>query len=263
MKKALVLLAIILCHVSIWADTQVFMTPIEQDKVEVLQNSKLFNSPEEQQLLKDVGLSKYYRWIQNIQNQNVLIHLVQGQDLSQSFDNIKDQIAAKNPTALKLQELYIKTLDCDLGKDNFLRNNHPITQMITFEKEDPKNSKEYAFVYPLIPNKMEELRDLFQGPNKYPTKQDEEIARARGIAKMQIWMQNQGDKPYLVIYQEIQGPVSEAREKFREHIKKIDLSPENANIEAQRTKAFANVTGLSYEDLLPKLQSLQDKEVLN
>ncbi|MBS0653515.1 MAG: hypothetical protein JSR39_08355 [Verrucomicrobia bacterium] len=116
-------------------------------------------------------------------------------------------------------------------------------------------TKEYCFIYPILQDKKEKLRRMFQEESEYWSEQVQEIYRYRGISKQQMWIQEEGDASFLVIYQEITGPVAEARKKY--------LSSKQDQFAKKRAMEFSEVTGLSYEELLPKLESLFDDEVLD
>jgi hypothetical protein len=96
---------------------------------------------------------------------------------------------------------------------------------------------------------------MFQDKSTYWSQPYQDLYRHRGISKQQLWIQKEGKHSFLVIYQEITGPVTEARKKYR-NSKKEKFSK-------ARSMEFSDVTGLSFEELLPKLESLFDSEILD
>jgi len=96
---------------------------------------------------------------------------------------------------------------------------------------------------------------MYQIKSEYWSQQVQDIYRYRGISKQQLWIQEVGSTSFLVIYQEITGPVTEARKKY--------LNSKEEEFSKNRSLEFSDVTGLSYEELLPKLESLFESEILD
>jgi hypothetical protein len=261
MKKLLVFLFVICNPFYIWSDVMnnqellVFMTPIKSGQTNHLKESLLLKNIEETSFFQELGISKYYRWIQEIHQEHLLIHLMEGKDLQNSIALIREKIHQKNPIALQLQQLYQDALDIDLS-ENALPSPLELTGMLTVDIDEEKNSfiKEYAFVYPILPEKKDMLLKMFQDEATYYDEKLQNVYRYRGISKQKLWVQESPRSSFLVLYQEITGPVTEARKKF--------LNSKDEEFSKIRTAKFSEVTGLSYEDLLPKLESLYDNEVL-
>lgn len=131
-----------------------------------------------------------------------------------------------------------------------------LTSLLSVEVELQKDSfiKEYCFVYPIIPAKKGKLLTMYEDKAIYFSQQVHDIYQFRGISKMQLSIQESTEKPYLVLYQEITGSVNEARKKY--------LNSKDEEFVSNVTKNFSEVTGLSFEGLLPNLESLDDDEIL-
>ncbi|MBS0607382.1 MAG: hypothetical protein JSR57_10575 [Verrucomicrobia bacterium] len=258
MKKVIVLLLSIVCHLSVWGAEPVqmfvFATPIEKGKRELVKGSDIFNSQEEALFFQSIGISVYNRWIQNLQDQDFVIHLLKGNDLDRSFELLQSKIHQNDPIASRINEFYNVVLRLDPSDPGFALDVKDLTRLLQVEMEGVF-TKEYCFIYPILKDKKEMLRRMFQEESEYWSEQVQEIYRYRGISKQKLWVQEERDASFLVIYQEISGSVADARKKY--------LNSKQDEFAKKRAMEFSEVTGLSYEDLLPKLESLFDAEILD
>jgi len=258
MKKAVIFLLSIVCQLSLWGADPVkmfvFATPIEDGKRELIKESDIFNSQEETLFFQSIGISMYNRWIQNLQDQDFVIHLLKGDDLDRSFELLQSKIEQNDPIASRINQFYNTVLGLDPSDPGFALDVKDLTRLLQVEMEGAF-TKEYCFIYPILQDKKEMLRRMFGEESEYWSKQIQEIYQYRGISKQQLWIQEEGDASFLVIYQEITGPVAEARKKY--------LNSKQDELARKRAMEFSEVTGLSYEDLLPKLESLFDAEILD
>lgn len=234
----------------------VFMTPVKAGKTDELKKT-VFSSDEEVNFFSEIGISKYHRWIQKIRDNYFLIHQIEGTNPKRSFEILRKKITENHPIAISLHYLYKETLGIDLWKDDLIPNITELTGLLSAEVDNKNNSflKEYCFIYPLIPSKKEKLLQMYTDTAVYHSKKIQDIYRFRGISKHQIWIQESAEKPYIVIYQEITGPVIEARDKY--------LNSKNDEFSSYIAREYSDMTGLSYEELLPTLESLYDFEILN
>ncbi len=262
MKKLAVLFSLIFCYFSLSAyaesQTLVFATPIEAGKTNQLKKAVLRQGKEQALLFQNLGIATYDRWIQQLQGQDFLIHLVKGEDLVKSFELLKGKIKQEDRTARSLNQLYLETLGVDLEEKNFFAAINALSPMLQVDMEGEEDTliKEYCFIYPLLPQKKDVVLKMYhEAFDKWWNPQVHEIYRQRGISKQQLWIQDNGDASFLVIYQEITGSVREARKKY--------LSSKEEELSKSRAMKYSEITGLSYEDLLPKLESLSDSEILD
>ncbi len=116
-------------------------------------------------------------------------------------------------------------------------------------------SKEYCFVYPVLPSKKEKLLELYEDKAIYSSKPIQNIYRFRGIDKTQLWLQESSENIFVIVYQEIIGSVAIARDKY--------LNSKEDALSKYLADLYSEITGLPYEKLLPSLESLDDAEVLN
>lgn len=263
MKKIVVLLFLAFCQFSLWGDQMscptlfVFAGPIEHQRTNFLKESQVLNSKEQALFFQDIGISTYCHWIQKIQDRDFLIHLLKGDDLMKSFELLKNKISQKDETAIQITQFYREALGVNLQGKDFFAGMKELTPMLHIDipKEEGVFTKEYCFIYPILPSKEEKLQKMFQSKSEYWSEQVQDIYRHRGISKQQLWIQEEESSSFLVIYQEITGPVAEAREKY--------LNSKEEEFNKNRAMEFSDITGLSYEELLPKLESLFDSEVLD
>lgn len=233
----------------------VLMTPIKAGKTHLLKEPQ-FLIDEECLFFTEVGISMYHRWIQKIRDEDFLIHLIKGEDIGNSFKIIREKINQSDHAATQLQQLYKEALGIDLGEEDFIPSIYELTEMLDVEIENNNSYiKEYCFIYPIIPSKKEKLLQMYQDKDTYFNSQIQNIYRFRGISKIQFWIQESSERPYIMIYQEITGPVSDARDKY--------LDSKEDELSTRIAREFSDITGLSYEELLPTLESLVDFEVLN
>ncbi len=261
MKKLIASLLMVFCQFSLWGvGTEtifVLATPIEAEKTDLLKESPFFHSKEETLLFQNLGISTCHRWVQKLQNRDFLIHLFSGEDLRKSFAALKSKIDQNDESAIQLNQLYKEALSLDLGQKDLFADVKELTNMLQLdiEKEDGFFTKEYCFIYPILPSKKDQLQKMFQDKSEYWSQQVQDTYRHRGISKQQLWIQEGENASFLVIFQEITGPVTEARRKY--------LNSKEEQFSKDRSKEFSDITGLSYEELLPKLESLFDAEILN
>ncbi len=253
MKKTLILFLMLCCYCALNADQMfVFMTPILPGKTTVLKESAFLNSDEEAAYFNNIGIVQYHRWIQKIHNENFLIHLLKGPDLKTSLKRMQ---ARTSQQALQLHQLYLDALGLDFEQENAIPFTYELTDMLTVEMENdtPSLHKEYCFIYPILPIKKDTLLLMFQNRAEYFNQQAQDIYRYRGISRQQLWIQDNPTMPYLLIYQEI-ADVIRAREKY--------LNSKADAFSKRKSQEFSNATGLSFEELLPQLESLFDGEIL-
>ncbi|MBA2727626.1 MAG: hypothetical protein H0U49_05575 [Parachlamydiaceae bacterium] len=242
----------------------VFMTPILPGKAGLLRESA-FSIDDKAQFFSKLGISKYHRWIQNIYNEHFLIHLVKSKDINAAFNRLKEEISKNDNIAKELRKLYLECLEVDLLGPHFIPKTKELTKLISMgvENENGAMVKEYCFVYPILPPKKQKMIDLYDDEKlikKYGDMLDDykeqvnNIYRFRGVSKNQLWIQETGSRSFLVIYQEITGPVTDARDKY--------LNVRDNELAMFLAQEFSEITGLSFEELLPNLESLIDFEVL-
>lgn len=232
----------------------IFMTPIAEGKTATLK--KNISLDDDESLFADLSISKYSRWIQTINENDYLIHQLKGHNIEKSLEDLKTQIAQKNPSALALQALYKDTLGLDIKDNHWIPQRSEVTELMDMhmERSSEDSSKEYCFVYPVLPSKKKTLLGLYADKAVYNSTQIQNIYKFRGIDKIQQWLQESNGDLFLVVYQDIIGPVGDARNKYLD-TKEESLSRYLADI-------YSEVTGLSYEKLLPTMESLDDAEVL-
>lgn len=241
----------------------VFMTPILPGKAGMLREPS-FSNDELVQLFSKIGIFKYHRWIQKIHHDEFLIHQIESNDIPSSFHKLRELINSKDRIATELYQLYQDSLGVDLLEQHLIPNNKELTELITMgiQNENGALIKEYCFVYPIQPSKKQKLIDLYDDKilsktyrdlNDY-TEQVRSIYRSRGVSKNQLWIQEGKDGSFIVVYQEITGPVSEARDTY--------LNVRDNELAAFLAVEFSDITGLSFEELLPNLESLVDSEIL-
>lgn len=256
------LITLVCSHLFLWEkalmsqeNTLVFVTPILNDKTNALKE-KLFCSDEEI-LLRDIKVSKYHRWIQCINESYFLIHQIEGENLLQSFASLKGKISQGHSTAIALQNLYKDSLGIDIEKDNWIP---PLKELSEFmdmriENLNGDSSKEYCFMYPILPSKKEKLLKLYEDKAFYYSEPIQNIYKFRGIDKMQLWLQESFGNIYVVVYQKIIGSVTNARTKY--------LNSKEDALSRYIADLYSEITGLRYEQLLPTLESLDEAEILN
>lgn len=253
---------LVCCHLFLWEEvlmgkenTLVFVTPILDGKTNALKE-KLFCSDEEA-LLRDLEVSKYHRWIQTIKDSYFLVHQIEGENLQQSVESLKEKISQGHSTAIALQNLYKDSLGIDIERDNWIPQLNELTEFMEMHIENltGDSSKEYCFVYPILPSKKEKLLTLYEDKAVYHSEAIQNIYRFRGIDKTQLWLQESFGNIFVVVYQEIIGSVAIARDKYL-NSKEDALSKSIADV-------YSEATGLPYEQLLPSLESLDDAEILN
>src|SRR4051812_26658842 len=112
MKRMVILLLLTVCQLSLWGDEMscqtmfVFVSPIEEEKTNLLKESQFLNSEEQALFFQSLGISTYCRWIQKIQDHDFLMHLLKGDDLMNSFAFLKNKIEQNDEAAIHLNQIY-------------------------------------------------------------------------------------------------------------------------------------------------------------
>jgi hypothetical protein len=235
-------------------NTLFFVTPIIDGKENTLKE-KLFCSAEKV-LFENLGIARYHRWIQSIKDSYFLVHQIEGEDLQGSFESLKEKISQGNCTAVALRNLYKDSLGIDIEKDNWIPQVNELTELMDMHIENLNGdiAKEYCFVYSILPSKKEKLLKLYEDKAFYNSESIQNIYRFRGVDKTQLWLQESSEGIFLVVYQKIIGSVATARDKYL-NSKEDALSKHFADL-------YSEITGLSYEQLLPSLESLDEAEIL-
>ena len=233
----------------------VFMTPVIEGKTDKLKQT-IYDADQEANFFSEIGISKYRRWIQKIHDDFFLIHHVEGTNPVKSLEILSQKIIENDPIAIYLHSLYKEALGIDLLQENLIPQMVELTEVVCVDVEHDSGTliKEYCFVYPLIPSKKEKLFQIYQDKAVYLSEQMQELRRFRGVSKQQMWIQESAEKPYIVVFQEITGSVNDARNKY--------LSAQNEELSSHIAREHSDITGLSFEELLPILESLDDNEVL-
>lgn len=263
MKKLLVSILLSYGAFSLWGDDVpdqtklVFMSRIDPAKKELVKQAASAKGTAERLFLEELGITNYRRWIQDIKENQFLIHFIEGDNLDTSLELLREKIYQGDPFAIQLYLLYQNVLGVDLGHDSIRSSVHELTELleVNVEKEPETLIKDYCFIYPILPGKKEKLLKLFVNKEQFFSQEMQNICSSRGVSKCQYWLQESSQGSFLVIYQEIIGPVVNAREKY------LDARDEEFNREM--AEIFMDITGLSYEELLPKLESLFDGEILH
>ncbi len=195
--KKIVILFFTFCQFSLWANEMscqtifVFATPVEQEKTNLLKESPFINSKEEALFFQNLGISTYCRWFQYIQERDFLMHLLKGDDLMQSFELLKNKIKQNDEAAVHVNQLYCNALGFNLEEKDFFADVQELTPMLQVDiaREEGYFTKEYCFIYPILPFKEEKLQKMFQEASEYWSQQVQDIYRHRGISKQQLWIQ--------------------------------------------------------------------------
>jgi len=221
----------------------IFITPIKPGKVDLLKSL----TPKDNPLFSEL---KYYLWIQKIQNQDFLIHLFKENDQKKILELLREKISQGDSTALKLEHIYKEALDIDLVQNNFIPKSYELTETLCVPVEDPALPiKDFCIAYPILSSKKEKLLKMFQNKSEYYSQQVQDIWRSRGVLKMQFWIQELNNKLFLLMFQELSGDQTAPKKKFLE-------SKEDDSFTTAREKEFAEITGLSYEELWPNLEEI-------
>ncbi|MBS0653516.1 MAG: hypothetical protein JSR39_08360 [Verrucomicrobia bacterium] len=134
MKKVVIFLLSIACQFSLLeADAVkmfVFATPIEDGKKEIVMGSDIFNSKEEAHFFQSIGISDCRRWVQSVQDQDFLIHLLKGADLDLSFELLQSRISKGDPIANRINAFYNDVLGLDPSDPGFALDVKDLTRML-------------------------------------------------------------------------------------------------------------------------------------
>lgn len=178
-----------------------------------------------------------------------MIHCLEGPSLQHIFEGLKDQIAARNPIALKLQAFYLDVL----GKNYAHKSAEPDIDCVFDISLAPFSSRciKKGFIYPLLSHKEKEYRKFCEESRESKKTLQEVALRAFHVSHLTTWVQYTAHEKYIVCYSERQINPPTAGERLAQG----KDSPEWKEI----SKELMECTGLNYADLSPDVQWLTEK----
>lgn len=130
---------------------------------------------------------------------NVLVHCLEGDDLSLIFKGLRDSIASGVPTAIGLQSFYKEVLGKDYAKPEI---EPKIECLLDISLPRPDAYIKRAFVFPLLPEKEATHRAFRKEAMGAKKGRHEASMKAFGVYRMTSWIQHGPGKKYIVVYTE-------------------------------------------------------------
>lgn len=188
-------------------------------------------------------------WLQQVPEGDFFIHCLEGESLQQIFKGHREQIALGDPLAVAVQELYRETL----GKDYALPSSEPKIECLLDISLSSSVTQPIrrGFVYPLLPEKEEAHRRFRQESMGVKRERHKASMRAFGMSRLTSWLQECGDRKYIVVYSESIVRVPQSSSGRLELGKN---NPEWREIAAN----LIDQSGLSYNQLSPDVEWLYE-----
>ncbi len=187
---------------------------------------------------QQLGLTGFDAWLQPTRDSDFMIHSLEGKSLDTIFSQLQRLIAEKNNAAVKLWSYYKEVL----GKDYSLPSAKPTLEcLLDISLPSTTQVVKKAFMYPLLPEKVEEHR---QFQKHTPSK--ETFMRSFGLSRLTVWLQT---GPYYSIVYTERKPNNE-----QDPLKRLAAgsTPEWEEMAA----LLQEHTGLSYRELSPNVEWL-------
>lgn len=206
---------------------------------------KTANTKEDTQFWQEVQLTGFHAWLQPASQGDFMIHCLEGESLEGIFTNLRSLISQKNSFAMRLWSYYKDVL----GRDYSEVSSQPTIECL-LDVALPCNTPivKKAFMYPLLPEKVEahrEFRSDASGPGK---KRHEASMSAFGVSRLTMWLQTAPIGPYCIVYTERTPNPEQNPQKRLE----AGSTPEWQEIAA----ILQDHTGLSYQELSPNVEWL-------
>lgn len=155
-------------------------------------------SAQEIDFWKALKMVHFESWLQPSTDGDFMIHLLDGESLQLIFKGLREQIANKQPTAIKLRDFYLDVLGKDYSDPQVEPKIEKVMD-ISILSPSAKLVKQ-GFVYPLLSHKEQEhkkFREIAMGEKR---SQNENMMRAFGVFRVATWIQHAGDKKFIVSY---------------------------------------------------------------
>ena len=148
-----------------------------------------------------IKLTSFDSWIQPTAQGDFMIHCLEGPSLQEIFKGLREQIAIKNPVALKLHAFYLDVL----GKDYSLLETEPKIELLmdlSLPSARVHAKCKWGHCYPLLTDKEQEHRQFRKEAMGTKKTRHEATMRAFGSTRLSVWLQHTPNGKYIIGYNE-------------------------------------------------------------
>lgn len=197
-----------------------------------------------------VGIYDWKPWLQHYHGTDYFIHGIQGAPLHEIHQTFRRLILEGNPHACELHRYYLDVIGKDYSKEGMTPKLEKVFDW-NF-RLDPKRllehpPVEYGFMYRMIlpQDQTKEIVEQVRQSVERNWEKAQESSSLRGVVSQTTWLQYDEDELLMIIHQSITGALDASREAY--------LSLKDDPFTQERMDRFSQLTGLSYEEMVPEL----------
>lgn len=179
-------------------------------------------------------------WQQWIQEEKLCIHCIHYEDPNKFFISFQNLLAQGNSYAQLLDKTF------SLAQLSF-----HLEKVLDLMIDPTPDTGGYDFCYalPLLPQHLENHRDYCRKAMHEKKEQTIAVCKDFGMIFMKKWIQISQEGMYILYYQKMRSPLEKERKSF------LALKDNPKALEA--TRSLREQTGLSFEELCPKVTCLE------
>lgn len=215
--------------------------PGKEEEIRAHWRDKVIDPPAEEALWDATGMTDFHSWLQPQREGYCFLHYLEAESFGKIFRGLREQIAAGNSCALKLQSYYRDVL----GKDYADSQTEPEVELL-LDLSRPASSSDVlrrARCWPLLAHKEEEHRQFRKENMGSKRSIHEALMDAFGLTQLSSWIQTTPAGKWIILY--VEGG------EFPEP----EAIPKTADYE-HICSTLEDHTGLNREELFPKLEWL-------
>jgi hypothetical protein len=218
------------------------------DFVNILKSNAIqsvYFEKEKIEVKRALELNCWQIWIQEGPgNEHFCIQYIECQNPSELIKAVKEQTIVHNRYTTRLQHIFQTYLAADYSLKQPV---FKIEMLLELPISTSHCSQTYHFCYmlPLLPDQLEEHREYCRAAMNENRKLTIAACQAFGMVHLKKWIQISDNRNYVLYYQEMTQPHEKAREAF--------LTLKNNPKALQATQTLRNHTGLSFEELSPRV----------
>lgn len=196
-------------------------------------------------------------WIQQFANEDLHIMLLKSpepMDANSLHQRFRDCCERDNLYAKEVRNTYIEAQNMNFCQREAYADLTPVpSTSASFSEEEleGKTISEFAFAYPLLPGQKERVQaynqKVVEDPELYA--HFSKLRKKLGIVEKNMWIQSGFGRDFLVVQEKLIDPLDQVCDTYLKATKERGIMEEY-------TQLYYEATGLTVEEMLPKLEAL-------
>lgn len=197
---------------------------------------------------RDLEINCWQIWIQKGPGENhYCIQYIECLNPKKLMNAFADQKYHQNRFAAWLYHQFQTFLPSEYSlRKSDLKINHVLH--LSIDSHPDQKTVDFCYMLPLLPNQLEAHQAYCHEAMNEKREQTITACKAFGMAEIKKWIQESDDKNYVIYYQKMTQPIDQIREAF--------LSLKNHPNALKATQSLRDQTGLTFEELMPKVTCL-------